>query len=501
MKTQEPILQIENVSKSFPGVQALDQIDLDIYQGEVHALLGENGAGKSTLVKIIVGAYTKDGGQIMFNREPCEFSSPSEAYQRGMSIIYQETSLIPQLTVLENIFLGMEYTRSLFGIIDNTRIMREYHELCEKFGFHFQRHALARNLSVAEQKMVEILKAMVHKASFMIMDEPTDSLTDTEIRHLFEIIRDLKRHQMTVLYITHYLEEVFEITDRLTVLRDGKKVDTVETGEVETRDIVRMMVGQELSRVQHSAGREEQAPEVIRVEHFTRKPTFANISFQAHQGEILGITGVIGAGKTELARAIFGADRADSGQVYLDGQPCRIGSPQEAVSYGMGMLPEDRKSLGLLLNQEVYKNLTLAALDQFITRQILSTARELKATEEMVAQLDMRIASPYQSVKYLSGGNQQKLVIGKWLTARPRILIMDEPTRGIDVNSKNEVYKIMKRLAAAGTCILFISSEVPEIVEISDRILVMKKGRITSEYRRGVTQRELMHAILEGDKP
>lgn len=498
MKMKEPILQIENVSKFFPGVQALDQIDLDIYQGEVHALLGENGAGKSTLVKIIVGAYAKDTGRIIFNGQPCEFTSPAQAYQRGMSIIYQETSLIPQLTVLENIFLGLEYTHSFLGMLDNKRIMREYDTVCEKFGFHFHPNTLARNLSVAEQKMVEILKAMVHNASFIIMDEPTDSLTDTEIRHLFEIIRDLKHHQMTVLYITHYLEEVFEITDRLTVLRDGKKVDTVKTSDVDTRNIVRMMVGQELSRAQQAVGRQEKTPEVIRVEQFTRKPAFANISFQAHQGEILGITGVIGAGKTELARAIFGADRPDSGQIYLDGRPCRIRSPQEAIGYGLGMLPEDRKRSGLLLNHEVYKNLTIAALDQFITRQILSTARELRATEEMVKQLDIKIASPYQSVKYLSGGNQQKIVIGKWLTARPRILIMDEPTRGIDVGSKNEVYKIMKQLAEAGTCILFISSEIPEIVEISDRILVMKKGRIASEYRRGVTQRELMHTILEG---
>ena len=497
---KKPILRIENVSKSFPGVQALDQINLDIYQGEVHALLGENGAGKSTLVKIIIGAYPKDAGQILFNGQPCEFIAPAQAYQRGMSIIYQETSLIPQLTVLENIFLGLEYTHSCWGIIDNKRTIREYDAVCEKFGFHFHPQTLARNLSVAEQKMVEILKAMMHQASFIIMDEPTDSLTDTEIRHLFEIIRDLQQHQITMLYITHYLEEVLEIADRLTVLRDGRKVDTVKTADVELRDIVRMMVGQELRRAERSAGPREHAPEVLRVEQLTHKPAFADISFQAHQGEILGITGVIGAGKTELARAIFGADRPDSGQVYLDGRPCRIRSPQEAVGHGIGMLPEDRKRLGLLLNHEVYKNLTLAALDQFIVRQILNTAKELNATEAMVEQLDIKIASPYQSVKYLSGGNQQKIVIGKWLTARPRILIMDEPTRGIDIGSKNEVYNIMKRLAGAGTCILFISSETPEIVEISDRILVMKKGRIASEYRRGVTQRELMHAILEGEK-
>lgn len=500
MDTREPILRIENVSKSFPGVKALDRINLEINSGEVHALLGENGAGKSTLVKIIVGAYKKDEGQIYFNGNACEFHSPAEAYQRGMSIIYQETSLIPQLTVLENIFLGMEYTHSWLGVIDNKRIVREYNEVCQKLGFHFHRHTLARHLSVAEQKMVEILKAMVHQASFIIMDEPTDSLTETEIRHLFEIIRDLKNHQITVLYITHYLEEVFEITDRATVLRDGKKVETVRTADVETRDIVRMMVGQELSSEHPISTKQQEQREVLRVEHLTRQPAFTNVSLQACQGEILGITGVIGAGKTELARAIFGADGPDSGQVFLDGQPCQIHSPQEAVRYGIGMLPEDRKRLGLLLKQEVYKNLSIAALDQFIRHHILRTAQELRATEDVVKQLDIKISSPYQAVQYLSGGNQQKIVIGKWLTAQPRILIMDEPTRGIDVGSKNEIYKIIKRLAEAGTCILFISSEVPEIVEIADRILVMKKGRIAAEYHRGITQRALMQAILESDQ-
>ncbi len=500
MNNNEPILKITNISKSFPGVKALDRINLNVGKGEVHALLGENGAGKSTLVKIIVGAYKKDEGSIIFNNQNREFNSPAEAYKSGISVIYQETSLIPQLTVLQNIFLGMEHSYSFLKIIDHKRLIREYQEVCGKLGFHFNRNELARNLSIAEQKMVEILKAMVHNASFIIMDEPTDSLADNEIRHLFEIIRDLKNHQITVLYITHYLDEVFQITDRITVLRDGKKVDTVNTTEVNTQDIVKMMVGQEISSSARQTTKTKEKREAIRVEHLTRKNVLSDISFTAYEGEILGVTGVIGAGKTELGRAIFGADKIDSGQIFLYGEPCHIYSPVEAVKHGVGMLPEDRKNFGLLLNHEVYKNITMSALERFISSMIIRKGEEPSVTEQMVNRLDIKITSPYQSAKYLSGGNQQKIVVGKWLTANPRILIMDEPTRGIDVGSKNEVHKIMKRLAEEGTCIIFISSEVPEIVEVSDRILVMKKGRIHAEYSRGVTQKEIIQAILEGEK-
>jgi ribose transport system ATP-binding protein len=392
----------------------------------------------------------------------------------------------------------MEYSHTFLNIIDNTRLIREYHEVCEKLGFHFDRNTLARNLSVAEQKMVEILKAMVHQASFIIMDEPTDSLADNEIQHLFDIIRDLKKHHITALYITHYLDEVFQITDRLTVLRDGKKVETVATDEVNTQDIVKMMVGQEISNSRHQTRQEQEQREAIRVELLSRKDVLSDISFRAYEGEILGITGVIGAGKSELARALFGADTIDTGTVYLYGDLCHIQSPVDAVKHGIGMLPEDRKNFGLLLNHEVYKNMTISALQRFISSMILSKTAELSATDQMVNRLDIKVSGPHQLVKYLSGGNQQKIVVGKWLIANPRILIMDEPTRGIDVGAKNEIYNIMRRLAEEGTCIIFISSEVPEIVAVSDRILVMNKGRIHAEFNQGATQQEIIHAMLEG---
>ncbi len=497
MNATESILHISNVNKSFPGVKALDAINLEIRRGEVHALLGENGAGKSTLVKIIVGAHKKDTGTILFDGVPREFISPADAYKNGISIIYQETSLIPQLTVLQNIFLGQEHIHTFLRIFDQKRLIREYEELCEKVGFHFNRNEQARNLSVAEQKMVEILKAMAHQASFIIMDEPTDSLADAEIQHLFDIIRDLRHHQMTVLYITHYLDEVFQIADRLTVLRDGKNVGTVNTGDVTMRDVVKMMVGQEIARGTGREIKQIEQREAIRVDRLSRAPLLKNVSFRAYKGEILGITGVIGAGKTELARAIFGADAIDEGTIILEGTPCAIGSPVEAVKQGIGMLPEDRKYLGLLLDQEVYKNITLAAIDQAISGIFLQKRQELLMTDKMVKRLDIKVSTPYQAVKYLSGGNQQKIVIGKWLTASPKVLIMDEPTRGIDVGAKNEVYQIMRQLAEEGTCIIFISSEVPEILEVSDRILVMNKGTIHAKYARGTSQEEIMQAMLE----
>lgn len=492
------VLSVHRLSKSFPGVKALDGVDMEINQGEVHALLGENGAGKSTLVKIIAGVYQKDEGVVHFNNIKRNFSSPLEAYESGISVIHQETSLIPQLTVFENIFLGIEYTKTFLGIIDNERLLKEYREISETLDFHFPIHKQARDLSMAEQKMVEILKAMVHKASFLIMDEPTDALTEREIKHLFRIISDLKKKNITVLYITHYLDEVFEIADRLTVLRDGGKINTVETKETSKDEVIVMMVGHRITKDTDSTTMTTTDQEAIRVENMTRRGSVQEVSFKAYKGEILGITGLIGSGKTELARLIFGADRPDSGRIFIDNRPVNIKSPHNAVKNGIGMMPEDRKKFGLLLNHEVYKNITLSSISQFIRGGVLLLHSELRATKVMTKKLTLKISGPYQYVRNLSGGNQQKVVVEKWLTANPKVLIMDEPTRGIDVNAKAEIFRIIKILANEGTCIIFISSEVPEIVEVCDRILILKKGTISAEFRRGVTQGEIMQNILEG---
>jgi ribose transport system ATP-binding protein len=496
----DTILTISGLSKAFPGVQALSNIDLEIYRGEIHALVGENGAGKSTLVKIIAGVYPKDSGNLVFDELRIDFNSPADAFKAGISIIHQETSLIPQLTVAENVFLGLEPSRAFPGIIDGKRLLREFGKVSDKLGFHLPPNKQVRELSVAERKMTEILKAMVHDASFIIMDEPTDSLSEAEIRHLFKIIKDLKHQGLTVLYITHYLDEVFEIGDRGTVLRDGQKVGTVNIEEVEIEDIVHMMIGQEAIAQEAAIRSTEKShlEEALRVEDLCRSGAVESISFNSYRGEILGITGVLGAGKTELARLIFGADKPDNGTVYLSGKQAFIRNPVDAVRHGIGMIPEDRKNQGLLLEMEIYKNITLPSLKNMTAGWVLSRKKELAACEAMVRRLDIRISSPDQRAINLSGGNQQKVVIAKWLLGNPGILILDEPTRGIDVGSKAEVHRIMRRLADQGTSVLFISAEVPEIVQISDRILVMRNGRLVGQYPRGVSQKQIMHMLLEG---
>jgi ABC-type sugar transport system ATPase subunit len=497
---RDAILSVRDLSKSFPGVQALSDIELELARGEVHALLGENGAGKSTFVKIIAGVYRPDAGKISFDGRPRSFGSPADAFASGISVIHQETSLIPQLTVLENIFLGLEPTLGGIGLIDRRRLEADFHEVCTRLDFHLPAGKQARELSVAEQKMTEILKAMVHEASFIIMDEPTDSLTEAEIRHLFKIIGDLKGRGMTVLYITHYLEEVFEISDRSTILRDGRKVGTVHTREAGIEEVVHMMIGQEMLGSAGAPRGPAAAPrvEALRVQELSWRSMVEKVSFRAFRGEILGITGVLGAGKSELARLIFGAARPDEGRIYLEGQEVGIRTPVEAVARGIGMVPEDRKRQGLLLEMELYKNITLSALRGMTAGPLLSRDKELAACAAMVERLGIRVSGPFQRVKNLSGGNQQKVVIGKWLLAGLKVLILDEPTRGIDVGSKAEVHRIMRTLAEEGACILFISAEVPEIVQVSDRILIMRNGRLVAEHPRGVSQKEIMHILLEG---
>jgi ribose transport system ATP-binding protein len=494
----ETHLRLSNVSKSFPGVRALDGVDLEIGRGEVHGLLGENGAGKSTLVKVIAGVYRRDGGTLFFDGRERDFGSPGEASAAGITVIHQETSLIPTLSVLQNIFLGIEH-KALPGIIDERRARKDFQSVCERLSFYLPAERQARDLSVAEQKMTEILKAMVRNASFIIMDEPTDALADAEIAHLFQIIRDLKRESITILYITHYLEEVFQISDRITVLRDGKKVGTRPTAELDKDAIVKMMIGQQLAAEQPSGPHPHVGAEALRVEGLSRKRAVSDVSFTAYQGEILGIAGVLGSGKTELARLLFGADRRDAGKIFVGGRLCRIASPVAAVSRGIGMVPEDRKKLGLILKHEIFRNISIAALPRFTRCALIRKRQELVETLRISKQLDIKAAGPNQPVQDLSGGNQQKVVIAKWLISRQKVLIMDEPTRGIDVVSKAEIHRIMRELADGGVCVIFISSEVPEIVKVSDRILVMQKGRVVAEYNRGVGQEEIVHQMLKGN--
>jgi len=499
-KIEEPILRVSKLNKSFPGVKALDNIDLEIYPDEVHALVGENGAGKSTLIKLLVGVYQKDSGTIYFNNQKVDFDSPAQAFQKGISVIYQENSLIPQLTVIQNVFLGTEYFTP-FGLIDEKKIYQEYLNISKKLGFELPPHEEVRNLGVAEQKLVEILKALIHKAKFIIMDEPTASLSENEIEHLFRIISELKSNHVSVLYITHILEEVFRIAERITVLRDGKKINTVFTNKVNRNEVITMMVGESLkdAYISESTAMEGKQP-VLKVENLSRKPRVNGVSFEAFPGEVLGITGLTGAGKTELSRLIFGADKLKEGLILINNKPVRIRSPLDAVKNRISLIPEDRKKDALILILELYKNITLPSLAEFSSQGVLLIRKEVDTTKYFIKKLDIKTSSVKQVVKYLSGGNQQKVVISKWLQTEPKVLIMDEPTQGIDVKAKVEIYTIVRNLAKSGVCVIFISSEVSEVVKVSDRILVLSQGRISGEFKHGVSQEEIMRTILKEDK-
>ena len=473
---------------------------MEIYPDEVHALVGENGAGKSTLIKLLVGVYQKDSGTIYFNNQKADFDSPAQAFQKGISVIYQENSLIPQLTVIQNVFLGTEYFTP-FGLIDEKKIYQEYLNISKKLGFELPPHEEVRNLGVAEQKLVEILKALIHKAKFIIMDEPTASLSENEIEHLFRIISELKSNHVSMLYITHILEEVFRIADRITVLRDGKKIKTVFTKEVNRNEVITMMVGESLKDACVSESTEIKGqPPVLKVENLSRKPRVNGVSFEAFPGEVLGITGLTGAGKTELSRLIFGADKLEAGLILINNEPVRIRSPLDAVKNRISLIPEDRKKDALILILELYKNITLPSLAEFSSQGVLLIRKEFDTAKYFIKKLEIKTSGVKQVVKYLSGGNQQKVVISKWLQTEPRVLIMDEPTQGIDVKAKVEIYTIVRNLAKSGVCVIFVSSEVSEVVKVSDRILVLSQGRISGEFKQGVSQEEIMRNILKRDK-
>jgi len=494
-------LRVRKLNKSFPGVKALDDIDLEIYRDEVHALVGENGAGKSTLIKLLVGAYQRDSGEIYFSNQKVEFDSPAQAFQSGISVIYQENSLIPQLTVIQNIFLGMESFTPL-GLINEDKIYQGYLDISKKLGFELPPYEEVRNLGVAEQKLVEILKALIHKAKFIIMDEPTASLSENEIEHLFRIISELKSNHVSVLYITHILGEVFRIADRITVLRDGKKIKTVFTKDVNRDEVITMMVGESLKDAYASrpTGIKKSQQPVLKVENLYRKPRVNGVSFEAFPGEVLGITGLTGAGKTELARLIFGADKLQGGLILINNKSVRIRSPLDAVKNGISLIPEDRKKDALILILELYKNITLPTLIQFSSKGVLLNRKEFDITQYFIKKLDIKTSGVNQIMKYLSGGNQQKAAISKWLQTEPKVLIMDEPTQGIDVKAKVEIHTIVRNLAKSGVCVIFVSSEVSEVVKVSDRILVLSHGRISGEFKHGVRQEEIMRIILKEDE-
>jgi ribose transport system ATP-binding protein len=483
---------MRNITKRFPGVLALNNVQFNLRPSEVHCLVGENGAGKSTLMKILAGAQPMDSGEIILSGERVDIHSPHHAQQLGISMIYQEFNLSPYLSVAENIFLGREPRIGRSPFINWSKMYKDAREILARIRVDLDVRKPVNECSVAQQQMVEIGKAISFNSKIIVMDEPSATLTDHELRALFDLIGTLRRQGIGLIYISHRLEEIFDIGDRVTVMRDGEYIGTHAVGELNRDDVIRMMVGREL-KDEFPKEFFERGPERLRVEGLARHGAFADVSFSLHSGEIVGLTGLVGAGRTEVARAIFGADRLDEGQIYLDGKPVTVRSPQDAIRQGIGLLTEDRKGQGLVLGMTVRENTTLANLKTLVNILFVDRRRERAATEHYVRELQIKTPSVEQIVQNLSGGTQQKVVLAKWLFTQSRILVFDEPTRGIDVGAKIEIYRLMNELARQGVSILMISSELPEVLGMCDRVLVMHEGRLAGTLaRKDATQERIM---------
>jgi len=474
------LLSLTGVSKEFPGVKALKNVHFDLNMGEVHAIVGENGAGKSTLMKILSGIYKKDTGEIVYLGKSVNVSSPLEAQKLGISIIHQELNLMPDLTVAENIFIGREVRRRGRIFLDNRKLNKAAKILLEELGLTLDPKQKVGELTIAKQQMVEIAKAVSYRGEVIIMDEPTSSLTPAETEALFNIIRSLKASGKGVVYISHRLEELSQITDRITVIRDGEYVKTLNTSETSIPEVITLMVGRKVNQNQRPEVRALSGEVVLKVDGISDSRLLSDVSFELRKGEILGFAGLMGAGRTELARALIGADPKTAGKIYLRDKEIKIKSPSDAVKSGIGYLSEDRKKYGLLLSQNITFNVILSSIPAFSNKfGFLKTKPAGAITREAIKQLSIRTPSENQYLKNLSGGNQQKVVISKWLTRDCDILIFDEPTRGIDVGAKDEIYKLLTKLASEGKSIIMISSELPEILRMSDRIAVMCEGKLT----------------------
>ena len=492
----EYILELKNITKRFSGVEVLHQVPFMLRPGEVHALLGENGAGKSTLIKVMTGFYQPDGGEIFLNGEPVQFNDTRESRQVGIAAIYQELSLFPDLNVAENIFVGRQ-PMTLGRRIDWRKLYSESERLLASLGVHLDLKQKARSLSIAQQQMVEIARAFSINARILIMDEPTSSLTLNEVADLFRLVRRLRDEGTAIIFISHRLEELFELADRVTVLRDGAYVDTRPMKDVTRDDLIRMMVGRKISNL--FPKQDVQAGEVaLKVERLTREGAFWDVSFELRKGEILGMAGLVGAGRTNVARAIFGVEPSTSGAIQLNGREIRITSPQQAIELGLAYVPEDRQLHGLIPAMHITTNISLPMLPEYAHRGWLQDKLERRAAYDAACQMEVRANNIWQKARELSGGNQQKVVLAKWLSTHPRILILDEPTRGIDVGTKAAVHALMSKLASEGMAILMISSELPEVLGMSDRIIVMHEGYMTAHFSRAeATQEKIISAATQ----
>ena len=469
-------IEMKGICKSFDKVQVLKNVSFSLENGEVHALMGENGAGKSTLVKILTGVYTRDEGEVLLDDAPYCFGHPMQAEQAGIVFIHQELNTMPELTVEENMFMCKEIKGAL-GLLDKQAMRKKARETISQLGVDIDPGTAMERLSVGQQQMVEIAKALMVDARVLIFDEPTAALTPVETEILFEVIRRLKASGVSFVYITHRMEEVFEICDRITVLRDGEYIDTKPISDTDMNDVVRMMIGREIG--ERFPKREASIGDVLfEVEGLTKEGVFRDVSFSVRAGEVLGVAGLMGAGRTEIMKAIFGSLPYEKGAMHLDGKPITVRSPQDAKKHGLGFITEDRKTEGLMLEDSIEHNIALNNLSAVSVRGVMSGSKESSLVREAITKLNIRCTGPKQLCKFLSGGNQQKVVFAKWIYAGPRVLILDEPTRGVDVGAKNEIYNIINELAADGVAVIFISSELPEVLGMSDRIMAVHEGKI-----------------------
>ena len=488
------ILRVEGITKTFPGVKALDNVSFDIRPGEVHALVGENGAGKSTLMKALAGLHKPDSGQIIYQGAPTEVAGPLDARQKGILLIHQELSLSPELSVAENIYLGA-WPTNRFGVLKKRELRRNASAALEALGCGFGPDVRVGTLSVAMQQMVEIARAEAFNANVVIFDEPTASLTDTEKDQLFHTIRGLKARGVGIVYISHKMDEIFDITDRITVLRDGQVQGTVDTAETDLNQVTRMMIGRTLDSYFVKA-KPEFGEEVLRVEGLSNQGLFSDVSFSIREGEVLGLYGLVGAGRSEVVETVFGVRKADGGKIFWKSGEIDLPTPRQSIDMGMALVPESRKEQGLVLMMGGRENTSLPHLDLFSDRSVMNRSKELTTFEKYRSALSIKTTGPDQAVSQLSGGNQQKFVLAKWLCADPKLIILDEPTRGIDVGSKSAIHELIADLAEQGLAVIVISSEMPEVLGVSHRVLAMSEGAVVAEFEGDdMTEENLIDAV------